>query len=117
MGFDVLSAAIAGGVAGALSAVLYLALSLRNSLASERESMRALLERARLDLANANDQLEHWTERGVRERQRVEQRERRTKPADAPPPAFVDARSYQRHLERGGARDLAFETQLGWNHG
>lgn len=79
--------------------------------------MRGLLERARLDLGAANDQLEAWAERGSRERARVEQAERRAAggPVNpSPPVGFSDARSYQRHLERGGARAPEFEKSLGW---
>jgi hypothetical protein len=111
-----LAAIVAGALSGVLAAWAYCALSLRNSLQTERETMRGLLERARLDLTTANDQLEQWSERGARERARVEQSERRMKGPAQPPTQrpFADARSYQRHLERGGSRDVAFERELGW---
>jgi len=115
-GIALLQAVMGGCLGGALAAWAYHAVSLRNSFATEREQMRAILARARIDLEEAASEVEKWSGRGARERARVEQSERRAKPNGGNPPslAFADARSYHKHLNKGGARDRDFEASLGW---
>lgn len=109
----VLWALAAGTLAGGAAAWLGIKLALQNSFATEREQVRGLLARARIDLEEAASELEKWSQRGARERARVEQSERRGKANGVPSadsPHFPDVRSYQRHLVKGGARDLDVEA-------
>jgi len=109
---------LGGAVGGGLAAAGYHALSARHIFATEREQVRALLARARIDLEEAASELEKWSARGARERARVEQAERRTSNGGTPtleaPTRFASTRAYSKHLERGGARDLDFERAAGW---
>lgn len=110
-------AVLLGAAAGAASGWACTRWTVSNSFATEREQVRAVLARARIDLEEAGSELEKWSQRGARERARVEQSERRAKGTPngaAAAPSFPDVRSYHRHLTRGGARSPEFESTLGW---
>lgn len=87
----------------------------RNSFAQAHNAMADMLERARISLSTAQEAIDESAARASRERARVEQAERRAAAREAPPapaPRQFDARSYKRHLERGGRRDPNFEQTL-----
>jgi hypothetical protein len=110
----VIAAAISAAVAWPVAVY-----QVRNSFASAHERMRALLAQSRIDLEEASDQLQRWSDRGGRERARIEQAERRAdrkNPAAAEPaePTFADLKDYQRHLNRGGKRDRQYEGAMGF---
>lgn len=116
-----LGGALAGAGVGALVAWAGVRWHVSNSFATEREQVRAVLARARIDLEEAGQELEKWSARGARERARVEQAERRGKAPNgeiAASPSFSGAGDYKRHLQRGGARDREYEKTLWANsHG
>lgn len=117
---SLLVAVLAGGLVGALVAWPVSRAHVRNSLITERERMRAMLAQARVDLEEAADQLERWSKRGARERQRVIMAERRAAGSAETPEereqaqSFASLKDYQRHLNRGGKRDREYEATMGW---
>jgi len=109
--------AVVGALVGALTAALTAWKLLEFGFRKARHDCETIATQASADMKLALETMDDLTARASRERARIEQAEKRAtgaRPSNAPRRPYHDAQGYKRHLQRNGARDFAFEAELGW---